>query len=259
MTDGQPLYQDRARASSFGAVAETYDRTRPTYPDALLDDLVATGAAGAIDVGCGTGILGRSLAARGIAVLGVEPDAEMAAIARSHGLDVEVSGFEDWDDRGRTFDLLVAGQAWHWVDPERGAVKAARVLSPGGLAALAWNSAIMPDDLANALEEVYRRDGEGTARPTVRQRLEDLSSHAIATSFAATGAFDAPEIRSYPWTRRYLRDEWTSQLETHSDHRMMQPEARAKLIAAVGDVIDGLGGSFEMHYDCQVAMARRRT
>lgn len=259
MTDEEPLYRNRARASSFGAVAETYDRTRPSYPAALLDDLVATGARTAIDVGCGTGLLGRGLAARGIAVLGVEPDAQMAAVARTHGCDVEVSSFEDWDEKGRSFDLLVAGQAWHWVDPERGARKAAQVVAPGGLVALAWNSAVMPDDLADALEEVYGRDGPGTARPVVRHRPEGLTEGAIGSSFTATGAFESPELRNYPWTRTYLRDAWTSQLETHSDHNLMEPEARARLIGAVGKIIDQFGGSFEMHYDCHVATAKRRS
>lgn len=40
---------------------------------------------------------------------------------------------------GRVFDVITAGMTWHWVDPERGAVQAARVLRPGGLLTLFWN------------------------------------------------------------------------------------------------------------------------
>jgi predicted SpoU family rRNA methylase len=39
----------------------------------------------------------------------------------------------------------------------------------------------------------------------------------------------------------------------------MEPDERARLIAAVGEVIDSFGGNFEMHYDCHVAMAKRRS
>ena len=42
----------------------------------------------------------RLLAAPGVAVLGVEPDPKMAAVARRHGLEVEVGAFEQWDDAG---------------------------------------------------------------------------------------------------------------------------------------------------------------
>jgi hypothetical protein len=59
-------------------------------------------------------------------VLGVEPDARMAAFARGSGVEVEVATFEAWDAAGRAFDAVVAGTAWHWVDPVAGAAKAAR-------------------------------------------------------------------------------------------------------------------------------------
>jgi hypothetical protein len=36
-----------------------------------------------------------------------------------------VAKFEDWDPAGRTFDSVIAAQAWHWVDPVAGAAKAA--------------------------------------------------------------------------------------------------------------------------------------
>ena len=73
-------------------------------------------------------------------VVGVEADLRMAEVARSHGLTVEVSAFEDWDPPGEPFDLVIAAQAWHWIHPQRGASKAAAVLRPGGRFAAFWNS-----------------------------------------------------------------------------------------------------------------------
>src|SRR5579875_1636628 len=125
MLSDSPLFVDRGRAESFGTVAANYDRFRPSYPPALIDDLVATGAHTVLDVGCGTGKAAVLLAARGLDVLGVEIDPKMAELARSHGVPVEVSSFEGWDAAGRMFDLLTCGQAWHWVDPARGVPKAA--------------------------------------------------------------------------------------------------------------------------------------
>src|SRR5699024_11769816 len=62
-----------------------------------------------LDVGSGTGILASQLREAGAKILAVEPDAEMAAVARAKGLEVEVSSFENWDRRGRTFDLVSFG------------------------------------------------------------------------------------------------------------------------------------------------------
>ena len=49
------LHHDRGRAESFGSSAERYDRYRPSYPDALIDDLARLRPATVLDVGCGTG------------------------------------------------------------------------------------------------------------------------------------------------------------------------------------------------------------
>ncbi|MES4831337.1 methyltransferase domain-containing protein, partial [Streptomyces anthocyanicus] len=93
-----PSHQARETAESFGADAQRYDRARPPYPDALVTRVVA-GSPGTdvLDVGCGTGIAARQFRAAGCAVLGVEPDARMAAFARDRGLPVEVAAFEAWD------------------------------------------------------------------------------------------------------------------------------------------------------------------
>lgn len=129
----EQLHLRRDRAGSFGAVARAYDDARPGYPDALIVQLLTRGATDVLDVACGIGRAARQLSARGARVLGVEPDAAMAAVAREHEVEVEVSTFEEWDDAGRRFDLVTCAQGWHWIDPAAGARKAAAVLRPGSV------------------------------------------------------------------------------------------------------------------------------
>jgi SAM-dependent methyltransferase len=253
------FHHDRARASSFGDNAELYDATRPGYPAQLVSDLVARGGATVLDVGCGTGLLGRGFLAHGLAVTGVEPDARMAAVATRAGLIVEVATFEEWEPEGRTFDLLVSGQAWHWVDPVIGAQRAADVIAPGGSLALVWNDGTMDGELRASLDDAYDELAAGIATPTVLHRSDDWlrpggSQHALM----AVGAFKELEVVTYEWSRTYTTAQWVSQLETHSDHALMEPDARAALLAAVARVIDGRGGSFTMRYDCRATLGERR-
>src|SRR5215471_4060471 len=134
-------HQQRQVAESFGMNAERYDRTRPRYPDALVERIVATiPGRDVLDVGVGTGIAARQFQAAGCRVLGIDPDARMADLARRLGVEAEVATFEAWDPAGRLFDAVIAGQAWHWVDPVAGASQAAAVLRPGGRMALFWNA-----------------------------------------------------------------------------------------------------------------------
>ncbi len=150
----------------FNEVPELYDRVRPAYPDELFADLVAITGMNerslVLEVGCGTGQATRSLAGLGCTVTAVEPGEGMAALACERlapfsNVEVVTSAFEDWDDRGRRFDVLVAASAWHWVNPSIGWAKAHDVLKPGGWMALLGNV-------------VVRRSGE----PEVYAETADL-------------------------------------------------------------------------------------
>src|SRR3712207_345614 len=119
-------HEQRDAAESFGSDAERYDRARPRYPSALVEAVLA-GSPGreVLDVGIGTGIAARQFRAAGCSVAGVDVDERMAAFARRDEFEVDVAPFELWDPAGRAFDLVIAGQTWHWVDPVAGAAKAA--------------------------------------------------------------------------------------------------------------------------------------
>lgn len=154
----QEPHRARRMAESFGVDAQRYDTARPGYPDALVARIVA-GSPGreVLDIGCGTGIAARQFQAAGCAVLGVEPDARMADVARARGLPVEVAAFEAWQPAGRRFDTVIAAQSWHWVDPVAGAAKAARVLRPGGRLAIFGHAYEPPAEVAEPFAAAYRR------------------------------------------------------------------------------------------------------
>ena len=70
---------DRTPRLVFGQVAERYERVRPSYPQALVDEVVELAVGGpALEVGAGTGKATVMFARRGLTVHAVEPSAEMA-------------------------------------------------------------------------------------------------------------------------------------------------------------------------------------
>jgi SAM-dependent methyltransferase len=248
------LASNRGRAEAFGATAAEYDRVRPSYPKALIDDLVASAPRHALDVGCGTGKAARLLAARGIDVLGVEVDERMAEVARAHGVPVEVSSFESWDRQGRKFDLVTSGQAWHWVDPVGGAAAAAGALRSGGQLAVFWNFNQFDARTGTAFDAAY----EGSAVPaesvTRRDGSQTVDDHARA--LAASGRFGPVERRSYQWRHRYPRADWLALIATHSDHLTLPAAQLGPLLERVGHAIDELGGEVEALYRTELLLAR---
>lgn len=258
--DNEP-HRQRQAAESFGSDPERYDRARPRYPDALIERLAAAAPGRhVLDVGSATGIVARQFQAAGCHVLGVDPDARLAEFARSSGVDVDVSTFEAWEAAGRTFDAIVSGESWHWVDPVAGATKAAEVLRPRGLLAVFWNTG-QPAGLDEAFAEVYRRVlPDSLVSRLSRRSLEEAHSAMCANAMSgirATCAFDEPEQWRFEWAQPYTREEWLDALQTSGG--AIPDSQLADLLEGVGDAIDAHGGGFTMNYLTFVVTAVRST
>jgi SAM-dependent methyltransferase len=253
------LHTNRTRAGSFGDDADLYDRVRPSYPPALIKWLMKDSPSTVLDVGCGTGKAARLFADRGAEVLGLEPDPRMAAIARRHGLAVEEGTFEAWEPRGRTFDLLTCAQAWHWVEPVAGALKAAEVVRDGGRIGLFWNVGRPPELVRKPVDAVYAELAPSLVAQSIvlGAGLEERAGLA-AESLTASGKWADVSVETFPWESTYRTDEWLDQLQTHSDHRGLPPEQLTALLAAVGAEIDRLGGSFVMTYETALVTGIQR-
>lgn len=259
----RPPHEARTTAQSFGLDAAGYDRARPAYPADLIHQLrVASPGPDVLDVGAGTGIEGRQLRDSGCRVLGVEPDERMAAFARRDGLEVEVATFESWEPAGRRFDAVVAGTAWHWIDPVAGAQKAASVLRPGGLLAPFWHTSIVPIPVQDALAEAFSRVApESPVRmQSDKQGLEGYRPVLDRTvaGIERTGRFDAPEEWVFDWDQDYSRDEWLDQLPTWGILRPLPEAALGEVLRAVGETVDAQGGHLTVHYSSVVIAAQTR-
>ena len=163
------------------------------------------------------------------------------------GLEVEVATFEAWDPAGRTFDAVVAGQAWHWVDPVAGAAKAARVLRPGGRLAVFWNVVPAPARAwREAFAAVYRRvlpDSPfsrriGDGRPwTCTRRCSPRpptgsgrrARSASRSSGGSTGSGPTPATSG-----------WTS-CPPPAALTQLPPDQLAEVLAGIGAAIDAIG------------------
>ncbi|HEX5118426.1 MAG TPA: class I SAM-dependent methyltransferase [Pseudonocardiaceae bacterium] len=228
----------------FNDVPELYDRVRPGYPDELFADLAAvTGMdenSSVLEVGCGTGQATRSLAALGCSVTAVEPGADMAALARRRvpgDVRIETSTFEDWDDRGRRFGVLVAASSWHWVDPSTGWRRAHDVLSPGGWLALLSHVVVRtpgePEVYAETadLHERFSPGNPGWGNPPLEDEVR-------ATDQGWGPALFGPAtVRWYPSVQWFTGEGFADLLRSTSLYRKLDRDVREPLLDAIAERI----------------------
>jgi SAM-dependent methyltransferase len=185
----------------------------------------------------------------------------MAELAATRGIATEIATFEEWDARGRAFDIVVSAQAWHWVDPVAGAAKAADVLRPRGRLALFWNAFDPPASLREEFADVFRRVlpdspfGAFWARSAVETYRAGVAS--AAGTLRAAGLFTEPEEWLDEWEQPYTRDQWLDFLPTTGGFTRMPPDVRQALLDGHGAVVDQAGGSFVMSFTSVTAAALR--
>jgi SAM-dependent methyltransferase len=168
-----------ARATSFGQVADDYDRLRPGPPAAALDWLVPPGCGTAVDLGAGTGLFTRALHQRVPDIIAVEPDDRMRAVlaARSPDVRAAAGSAEAIPLPDSSADAVFASSAWHWFEPDLAVPEIARVLRDGGrLAVIGTSRDRRIDgvaDLDGGLELAVKARGGGPRRRPNEVTLPD--------------------------------------------------------------------------------------
>jgi SAM-dependent methyltransferase len=138
----------RDPAERFTRRVEHYVKYRPSYPRGVIDTLHNEGllspADVVADIGSGTGKLAELFLANGNKVLGIEPNRAMREAGEAalghHDSFMSVEGrAEATTLQDGSVDIVTAGQAFHWFDPETACREFSRILSPGGRILIVWN------------------------------------------------------------------------------------------------------------------------
>ncbi len=126
----------------FGRAAKDYGSHRAGFPDRFFDRMISSGlvqpGSDLLDLGTGTGTIARGFAWRGCRVTALDPSSslldEAKRLAASQGVSIktvaanaEVTGLPDG-----SFDVVTAGQCWHWFNRAQAAREVQRLLRPGG-------------------------------------------------------------------------------------------------------------------------------
>ncbi len=134
--------------SNYGVTAHDYAKHRAGFPASFFAHLEERGLFAAprrvLDLGTGTGTLARNFAKRGHDVTGLDISPDMMAEARvlGEGQGVKVNYVEGRSEKipfpDASFDIVMAGQCFHWFLRDETSAEIARVLKPEGLLVVAY-------------------------------------------------------------------------------------------------------------------------
>jgi SAM-dependent methyltransferase len=209
---------------SFGAIADDYNRFRPSPPAEAVDWLLPAACQVAVDLAAGTGLLSRALAGQVATVMAVEPDSRMAAVLRrqSPGVEVVRGVGEAIPLRTGSADALLISSAWHWMNPELAVPEIARVLRPGGRFGLIWNSRDRELDWIRELDRLREPIPAPELHPSWRRREVTLPEGS---------PFTDAQTASFTFTRRLTIDDVVASLATYSGFIVASEQDRATTIA----------------------------
>jgi SAM-dependent methyltransferase len=246
----------------FSGLEELYARHRPGYPAEAIDLIVRHCGLGIpgdvlVDVGCGTGISSRLFAARGVPVVGIEPNEAMRRRAEWEAAPgqpapvyragrAEATGLAD----GSVVAVLAA-QAFHWFDAPAALCEFHRILRLGGWVALVWNERDETDPATAAYGAVIRTAPETAAVEAPRFRAgepllhSELFERAERVTFSNAQELDEEGLLGRAFSASYAPREPAA------------ADAFARALRAVFARFQR-GGTMVLRYETTVYLARRR-
>ena len=204
-------------AVNFGATAQDYGRYRAGFPQHFFKRLFSEGWVNAgdrvLDLGTGTGTIARGLALRGCNATGL--DSEHHLLTEAARLDREAAtGVTYVEGRAEatglpaaTFDVVTAGQCWHWFDRQRTVVEVGRILKPGGRIIIAhFDWLAMRGNVVAMTEQMIERYNPswhlGNASGLYPPWLSDV----------AEGGFERLETFSFDTEVAYSHEAWRGRI-----------------------------------------------
>jgi len=191
----------------FSSRVADYIRYRPSYPEAiprwLTHECGLTPRARIADIGSGTGILSALFLRFGCQVFGVEPNADMRAagerlLAAEPGFHSVAGRAEATTLPTASVDFALAGQAYHWFDPEATRAEFRRILTPPGWVVLIWNERLVDSEFLLGYEALLQRLSTDYGRVDHRR----IDSAEITRFFTHAGwrVETFPNHQDFDWT-----------------------------------------------------------
>ncbi len=232
----------------FGRTSSDYAKHRAGFPDAFFSRLAREGVLRpglrAVDLGTGTGTVARGLARHGCAVTALDVSAPMLDAARALATEAGLAltftqaPAEHTGLPGGAFDLVVAGQCWHWFDRPAAVREAARLLLPGGKLVIAhFDWLPLSGNVVEATEALIDSFNPGP-RAAYLAFGHDAGLYPLWFRDAAEGGFTGLESFTFDVATPYTHEGWRGRVRANARVGASLPVGEvARLDAALAELL----------------------
>ncbi|NYG45484.1 SAM-dependent methyltransferase [Bradyrhizobium sp. IAR9] len=259
----------------YTGAAAHYQATRPDYPNAaanwILNALPQSQESKlVVDVGCGTGIFTRRIAAalqRSDSIMGIEPNDDMRfqamrASALHPNIEFVCGCSEALPVSNNAAVLVTAASSAHWFDLPTFYDEVARVLFSDGVIAIVQNKRRWWDSqFLDAYEAFHERFVPGYRRGTFPDRFGGFVEETFASDLARHSDFQGVRQASWKWNRTLSKSDFESlSLSTSHTRRALANSGEDVVMKAMRDILDLFASTearLDVPYVTEVTLAKR--
>jgi len=249
--------------NTFSKVITDYDLARPTYPEAVYQQIMQFSDmrenAIILEVGAGTGqatdlFVNRNHSSESIIkknkffleLLEVSDEQVTFLKDKYHKhpqITVKKDYFEEYNT-DKQYDLIYSATAFHWVKSEIGYPKAWDMLKPNGTLAVFWQMSSVTyydDGLFVGLNAIKHKYLPNESLGFDAQGIEKVKEKRI-NQIQSGGCFGIPEVYEFRWTDTYDADRYAALVNTYSSTQTLRSDVRDAYLEEIRRYINNNGG-----------------
>lgn len=242
-------YTSVQRKNWYSEIANFYNKTRPRYPQELINRVVELAElsprANILEIGCGPGIATVPFAELGFSMLCLEPSQPACLLARQNcathpSVEIKNQTLEEWELEAEKFDAVLAATSFHWVSAEIRYQKTAAALKDKGALILLWNAGVLPqEEIYRILHEVYQNQAPSLAEYHAGERANQAESiKEFGQSVIDSGLYEDLIYEELVSEINYSREDYLALLQTYSVYIALDDEKRNSLLANLREALE---------------------
>jgi len=247
---------------TFVKVSRLYHSARTGYPDKLFSDIMKISRMGKdgliLDVGCGTGKSTEPFAKRGFSVIGLDIGENLLSIAKRElkkysNVRFRVGSFEKIKFKSNYFDLIVCGQAFHWLDHKVAFKNSVDFLKKDGFFAVFSKFQKKDSRFSSEIMELFVNNCPNYPRDKFTYKEYALG---VSKKINESNLFFKPIIKKYISSFRYSKKLYRDLILSFSWVSSLSKDNKKIFVDKLDKILNKRKWPFYIYYDNVLIMAK---